>query len=225
MGKKVVIVGGGRVGYYLIRALSERKREAVLVESSRSVCREVANTLDVPVIWGDGSSASVLAKAGMDEAEAFIAVTGQDEVNLVACEIARTVYQAPKTIAKANNPKNVENMKRLGVDIVISETDSIIRLFEREVDHRTIQELIPLNGGKAAVYQIGLPEDFVYSGRELLSIGLPEGCNIVSVTRGGELIIPRGKTKLMSGDTLLIVSEVGAVSEVRRALKLKTAVR
>lgn len=221
MGKKVIIVGGGRVGYYLIRALSERKRDIVLIENDRSVCKEVANTLDVPVIWGDGSAASVLKRAGIREAEAFIAVTGKDEVNLIACEIAKTVCQAPKTIAKVNNPKNVANMKRLGVDIVISATDSIIGLFEREVDHRAIQELIPLNDGKAAVYQIELPEDFAYSGRELLNIGLPEGCNIISVTRGGALIIPRGRTKLMSGDTLLVVSEVETVDEVRRALKLK----
>lgn len=221
MGKKVIIVGGGRVGYYLIRALSERKRDIVLIENNRDVCKEVADTLDVPVIWGDGSTASVLGRAGIREAEAFIAVTGRDEVNLIACEIAKTVYQAPKTIAKVNNPKNVENMKRLGVDIVISATDSIIKLFEQEVDHRAIRELIPLDGGNAAVYRVELPEDFAYSGRELLDLGLPEACNIISVTRGGSLLIPRGRTKLMSGDTLLIVSEVGSVDDVRRALKLK----
>ncbi|MCM1333812.1 MAG: NAD-binding protein [Bacteroides sp.] len=221
MGKKVIIVGGGRVGYYLIRALSERKRDIVLIEHDRRVCKEVANTLDVPVIWGDGSTAAVLGRAGVREAEALIAVTGKDEVNLIACEIAKLVYQAPKTIAKVNNPKNVESMKRLGVDIVISATDSIIRLFEREVDHRAIREMIPLNDGRAAVYEVELPEDFAYSGRELVNIGLPESCNIISVTRGGELIIPRGRTKLMSGDTLLIVSETGTVGEVRRALKLK----
>lgn len=221
MGKKVIIIGGGRVGYYLIRTLSERKHDIVLIESDRSVCKDVANTLDVPVIWGDGSAASVLGRAGIRDAEAFIAVTGKDEVNLIACEIAKNVYQAPKTIAKVNNPKNVENMRRLGVDIVISATDSIIRLLEREVDHRAIQELLPLNNGKAAVYQIVLPEDSACSGHELQNLGLPECCNIISVTRGGELIIPRGRTKLMSGDTLLVVSEVEGISEVRRALKLK----
>ena len=126
-----------------------------------------------------------------------------------------------KTIAKANNPKNVESIKLLGVDIVISATDSIISLLEREVDHSAIKELIPLNDGKAAVYQIELPEHFAFSGTELLNVRLPESCNIISITRNGELIIPRGKTKLLSGDELLIVSLSGSINEVRKALKLK----
>ncbi len=224
MGKKMIIVGGGRVGYYLTRALRERNREIVLIENNKTICKEVANTLDVPVVWGDGSSAGVLERAGINEASTFIAVTGRDEVNLIACQTVKMLFKTPKTVAKANNPKNVENMKRLGVDIVISATDSIIRLLEREVDHSTIKQLIPLNNGKAAVYQIDLPEDFAFSGRELQTITLPDSCNIVSITREEELIIPRGKTKLMAGDKLLIVSAVDSSGDVRRALRLKKVI-
>ena len=92
---------------------------------------------------------------------------------------------------------------------------------EREVNHSAIKELIPLNDGKAAVYQVELPENFHFSGVELLNIRLPESCNVISITRNGELIIPRGKTKLLAGDELLIVSHSGSINEVRKALKLK----
>lgn len=218
---KIIIAGGGRVGYYLAKTLKENNRDITLIEAERDVCREAADSLEIPVIWGDGTSASVLEQAGIAEAEIFIAVTGLDEDNLVACQTAKGLYHVSKTVAKANNPKNVENMKKLGVDIVISATDSIIKLLEREVDHSAIKELIPLNDGKAAVYEVELPEDFVHSGKEILSVKLPESCNIISVTRGNELIIPRGKTKLLSGDKLLIVSATGSAAEVRRVLKLK----
>ncbi|MBQ7835587.1 MAG: TrkA family potassium uptake protein [Ruminiclostridium sp.] len=218
---KIIVTGGGRVGFYLAKALTERNCQVVIIESRKDICKEIADSLDVPVIWGDGTCADVLEKAGARGADVFVAVTGRDENNLIACQTAKKLFHIPKTVAKANNPKNVDNIKRLGVDIVISATDSIISLLEREVDHSTIKELIPLNDGKAAVYQVELPENFAYSGKEILNISFPESCNIISITRDNELIIPRGKTKLLAGDKLLIVSSTGSVSDVRRVLKLK----
>lgn len=219
--KKIIILGAGNVGYFLAKTLKERNFDVVLVEINKNHCQKIANTLDVPVIWGNASSASVLRKAGADENAAVVAVTGKDEVNLVACQTASTVFAVKKTIAKSNSPKNVETMKKLGVDTVISSIDTIISLLEREVGHKTIEQLIPLSGGEAAVYEIALPEDFVYSGKEICNITLPDGCNIASITRSGNLIIPRGKTKLYSGDILLVVSTATAVNEVRHALKLR----
>lgn len=219
--RKIIIIGGGRVGFYLAKSLIERDFDVSLIDIDKETCRHTADTHHIPVVWGDGTMASVLEKAGAREAEAVIAVTGRDENNLVACQTAKNVFKVTKTIAKANNPKNVESIKLLGVDIVISATDSIIALLEREVDHRAIKELIPLNDGKAAVYQVELPEHYPLSGTELLNIRLPESCNIISISRDGELIIPRGKTKLLSGDELLIVSLSGALNDVRRALKLR----
>ncbi len=218
---KIIVTGGGRVGYYLAKTLNERGREVVVIENDKLICREIADSLDVPVIWGDGTRAAVLEKAGIREADIFVAVTGMDESNLIACQTAKKLFGIGKTVAKANNPKNVDNIKRLGVDIVISATESIIKLLEREVDHSTIKELIPLDNGKAAVYEVELPDNFAYSGKSISDIVFPDSCNIISITRGEELIIPRGKTKLISGDKVLIVSLTGSVSEVRRVLKLK----
>lgn len=221
MAEKVIIIGGGRVGYYLAKSLIERNFVVSVLEINKETCRNAANSLHIPVVWGDGTLVSDLEKAGTGGCDTVIAVTGRDEVNLIACQTAKKVFGIKKTIAKANNPKNVENIRLLGIDIVISATDSIISLMEREVDHSAIKKLIPLNDGKAAVYQVELPENFHFSGMELLNIRLPESCNVISITRSGELIIPRGKTKLMAGDELLIVSHVGSINEVRKALKLK----
>lgn len=221
MTDKVIIIGGGRVGYYLAKSLIESGFDVSIIESDKENCRKMADSLSIPVIWGDGTRAAILEKAGVAGADTVIAVTGMDENNLIACQTAKRLFHVKKTIAKANNPKNVENIKLLGVDIVISATDSIIKLMEREVDHSSIKELVPLNDGKTAVYQVELPENFAFSGTELMNIRLPESCNIISITRDGGLIIPRGKTRLISGDELLVVSQSGSIGEVRKALKLK----
>ncbi len=217
---KSIIIGGGKVGYYLAKALLERYYDVLVVEKDKATCQYFANTLDVTVVMGDGSTAAVLKKAGADKCDSVIAVTGEDEVNLVICQIAKKIFEVKKTIAKVNNPKNVETMRLLGVDIAISGTENIIRQMEREVDNSRIKELMPINA-KTAVFEVIIPENYVYNGKMIADIKLPDGCNIICITRGEEMIIPRGRTKLLSNDELLIVSSISAANEVRKMLKIK----
>lgn len=218
---KTIIVGGGKVGYYLAKTLYENDYDISVVELDREVSHYFANTLDVAVVCGDGTSKKSLIKAGIENCEALLAVTGKDETNLVVCQIARRVFGVQKTVAKVNNPKNTETMRALGVDMPISAIDNIIKQMEREVDNSRIKELIPLNDGKAAVFEVVIPDNYVYDGKMIADIKLPDGCNIISITRGNDFIVPRGKTKLVSNDVLLIVSSVAVTNEVRRILRLK----
>lgn len=215
-----IIIGGGKVGYYLSKTLLERNYDVSVIEKEKDVCQYFANTLDVTVVLGDGSTAKALKKAGAERCDSVIAVTGEDEVNLVICQMAKRLFDVKKTIAKVNNPKNVDTMRFLGVDIAISGTDNIIKQMEREVDNSRIRELMPING-KTAVFEVIIPENYVYDGKMIVDIKLPDGCNIISITRGEELIIPRGRTKLLSNDKLLIVSSISAANEVRKMLKIK----
>lgn len=217
---KAIIVGGGKVGYYLAKTLLERNYDVSVIEKNKLTCQYFANTLDVTVVHGDGSASRALKMAGADKCDSIIAVTGEDEVNLIVCQMAKRVFGVKKTIAKVNNPKNVDTVKSLGADIAISGTDNIIRQMEREVDNSRIKELLPINE-RAAVFEVTIPEDYVYDGKIIADIKLPDGCNIISITRGQDFIIPRGRTKLLSNDVLLIVSSIGAANEVRRMLKLK----
>lgn len=217
---KAIIVGGGKVGYYLAKTLLERYYDVSVIERDKLTCQYFANTLDVTVVHGDGSTSRALKRADAEKCDSIIAVTGEDEVNLIVCQMAKRVFGVKKTIAKVNNPKNVETVKSLGADIAISGTDNIIKQMEREVDNSRIKELLPINE-KAAVFEVTIPEDYVYDGKIIADIKLPDGCNIISITRGQEFIIPRGRTKLLSNDVLLIVSSIGAANEVRRMLKLK----
>lgn len=208
------------MGYYLAKSLLERNYDVSVIEIKKDICQYFANTLDVTVVLGDGSTAAALKKAGADKCDSIIAVTGTDEANLIICQMAKKMFQVKKTIAKVNNPKNVDTIKRLGADIAISGTENIIKQMEREVDNSRIKELMPINK-KAAVFEVILPENYAYDGKSIADIKLPDGCNIICITRGEDFLIPRGGTKLLSKDILLIVSYTSAANEVRRMLKLK----
>ena len=202
---KVIIMGAGKVGYYLTQTLLEHGHEPVVVETNKVFCRRAANDLGVKVIWGDGSTIDTLDAAGIREAGAFVSVTGSDEANLVACQLARRIFNVPKTVSRVNNPKNLSVMKRLGVDIPISSTDSLARMIEREVDINSIKQLLTLNRGTATISEIILPADCPLDGKAISEIRLPEECVIISITRKGDLIIPRGRTVLHAGDALLVL--------------------
>lgn len=216
----IIVIGGGKVGYYLSKTLIEHGHTPTLVEQSKKLCDFLANDLDVPIICGDGTTIEILEEAGAQNCDALISVTGKDENNLISCQLAKKLFTVPKTIAKVNNPKNAAVMQRLGIDIAISSTDNIARLLEREVDTTKIKQLVSVNHGEASISEIVLPRDFHLSGKKLSEIKLPNMCVIVSISRGGHTIIPRGDAVLESGDTLLIMAMNNVVHDVKVMLKL-----
>jgi len=124
----VIVVGGGKVGFYLARTLMEHGHKPRIIEESKETCARIANDLDIPIFCGDGSTIEALQNAGIEEADALISVTGKDENNLIACQLAKKEFHVKRTVARVNNPKNMSIMKQLGVDIPISSTDNIARL-------------------------------------------------------------------------------------------------
>lgn len=216
----VVVVGGGKVGYYLTKTLIEHGHKTTLIENSKATCGFIANALDVTIVCGDGTSIDTLESANVQDADALISVTGQDEDNLISCQLAKKLFSVPKTIAKVNNPKNVDVMRQLGIDITISSTDNIARLLEREVDTSNIKQLVTINHGEASISEIPLPAHYKMDGRKLSEIKLPNMCVIVSITRKGRTIIPRGDTQLLSEDIVLIMAKNDAMHSVKLLLKL-----
>lgn len=216
----VCIVGAGKVGYYLAKTLLEHGHDPVVIEQDPQACRRIANGLDIHVISGDGTSVNILKTAGCDQCHSLIAVTGQDEDNLIACQLAKRVFHCKRTVARVNNPRNAHVLKKLGVDIAVSSTDNIVRILEREVETTAIRHLLNLAGGTASLVEIALPDNFRYHGRTLLDIPIPEDFNIVSITRDGELLIPRGQTILRSGDKLVCVTLDAALHTVVREWRL-----
>lgn len=218
---KVTVVGGGKVGYYLVRTLIEHKHEPTVIEMNRLVCEKIANEMDIPLICGDAARLEILENADTAHADALVSVTGSDETNLIVCQLAKKKFGVPKTVAKSNNPKNVAVMQALGIDNVINSTDSIASLIEREVDTSRIKQVLSLNKGEVTLFEVEIPPDYAYDGKMLMDIKLPVLFNIVSITRKGCMIIPRGQSMLKSGDKLLVISESNAVKDIKSALKIR----
>ena len=211
---KAIIVGGGKVGFYLAKTLSEREYSVTVIEQDRVQSHYCANNLDAEVICGNGTTVETLETSGAAKADCVIAVMGKDEGNLVCCQIAKNRFGVKKTIAKVNNPKNADALKELGVD-------NIIQLLEHEVDLSSIKELFRLEGDEASLMEITLPQNYALEGKALSQIEMPHSCNIACIYRSGRTIIPRGGTMLLSGDVLLAVMLKTAEKELRRALKIK----
>ncbi len=217
----IIVIGGGKVGFYLCKTLIEHGHQPLIIEKNKQTCEYLSNQLDISAINADGSTIEALTSANASKADSVIAVTGQDQDNLISCQLAKKIFHVPKTVARVNNPKNAEVMKKLGVDIPISSTDNIARLLEREVDTARIKSLLSLNRGEASLCELMIPDDYVLSGKRLFELDIPEDAVIAAIFRQDKLIIPRGNAQIISGDKVLVIAKDRIIHELSASLQLK----
>lgn len=203
----MVIMGGGKAGWNLARALLDRKHTVTLVEKNRQRCVALADDLDAAVYPGDGTNVSVLEAVGAREADCFMAVTGSDQDNLVACQLAKDHFGTRKVIARVNDPRNVETFHVLGIENTVSSTSVLTQMIEQEADMAHMHLLATLNEGRAGVCSMTLPQDTALAGKSLKDIHFPKGTLVISLIREGNFTIPDGSTVLQPGDELVAVSE------------------
>ncbi|MEE1392960.1 MAG: TrkA family potassium uptake protein [Negativibacillus sp.] len=217
----IIVIGGGKVGFYLCKTLIEHGHQPLIIEKNKQTCEYLSNQLDISAINADGSTIEALTSANASKADSVIAVTGQDQDNLISCQLAKKIFHVPKTVARVNNPKNAEVMKKLGVDIPISSTDNIARLLEREVDTARIKSLLSLNRGEASLCELMIPDNYVLSGKRLFELDIPEDAVIAAIFRQDKLIIPRGNAQIISGDKVLVIAKDRIIHELSASLQLK----
>lgn len=203
----IIIVGGGKIGYYLTRTLMPYKHRITLIEINNNKCERIANELDIPVLNGDGTDVEVLRSAGAAEGDAVIAVTGKDEDNLVICQLAKSAFKVVTTIARVNNPKNIEVFSILGVDTTISSTSMIAEVIEQKLDHTGIKSLIKLRDGEFVISEIDIMRDCPIKDKSLREIKLPNKFTIIAVIREGQVLIPNGDTEIKQDDLVIAGSQ------------------
>ena len=214
---KVCIAGGGKVGMYLAQSLLAHRHKVTIIEPQEALCRSLADALDVPVVCGDAISFDTLRTADVASCDAFVAVTGNDEDNLVACQIVKREFGVDRTVARASNPKNRELLHTLGVDTVVCGTDNLSHILEREIETDTIRQLLSLGGGTASLNEILLPENFAFAGKSIKDIPIPGNAILVSITRDTEFIIPHRSTIMMPWDHILCLTRDDSLHELTEA--------
>jgi trk system potassium uptake protein len=201
----IVVAGAGKVGWNLGRELLDKGHELTLIESDRDRYEAVEQELEHAVQYGDASELWVLERAGIGRADMVIAVTGDDEDNILISQVAKEKYGVERIIARVNNPRNRQHFELLGIRPVVSATDLILRLIEHEVPEYGLVHLLDLPEQRLEIIEMLLPAGSRAAGRRVADLELPEGSLLISVLREGTGFVPRPDTVLEPGDEVLAV--------------------
>jgi trk system potassium uptake protein len=205
----VVIAGAGKVGWNLARELMAKGHEVTVIESQRSRYLTVEQELEHAIQYGDATELWVLERAGINRADLTIAVTGDDEDNLLICQIAKEKYLCSRIIARVNNPRNRQYFELLGIQPAVSATDLILRLIEHEVPSYGLVHLLDLRDEQLEIIEVEVVEDAPAAGRKVTEVELPDGSLIISVLRNGKGFVPNADTVIDAGDEVLLVLDPG----------------
>jgi trk system potassium uptake protein TrkA len=205
----VIVAGAGKVGWNLARELIDKGHEVTLLEANRRRYLVVEEELEHAVQYGDATELWVLERAGISRADLVIAVTGDDEDNMLVCQVAKEKYLCERVIARVNNPRNLDHFKLLGIQPVVSATDLILRLIEHEVPRYGLVHLLALEEERIEIIELEVLSDAPAAGHRVADLGLPEGSLVISVLRAGEGFVPKADTVIQAGDEVLLVLDPG----------------
>src|SRR5438067_8642873 len=199
----IIVAWGGKVGFYLARELLQQGHEVLLVERDAKRAEAIEADLGNIVMRGMADEAATLEEAGAARAEVICAVTGDDEDNLVICQVARKRFEVPRAIARINNPKNEEIFRLLGIDETVSSTDLILSVLEQEIPSQTLVPLLRLRHADVEMVDAHIDGVSQLVGVAIRDLRLPRDSTIALIIRGGEPIFPQPGTTLQLGDEVL----------------------
>ena len=215
----VIVAGGGKVGANVARSLLRMGHEVTLIEQRPYRYERLEEEFEHQVLLGDATELHVLEKAGIARPpDLVLAVTGDDEDNLVICQIAREGYSVPKVIARVNDPRNQAHFELLGITQTVCATSNILGLVEHEVPEHELVHLLELRNENLEIVEVLIEGGAPCAGKRIDRLNLPEGARVISVVRAGVAQIADGDTEIRAGDQVLAILEPGKEDELRRAL-------
>ena len=216
----IIVVGGGRVGYYLTKALLDEGHEVLVVEKNATICENINEEMGSVCIRGDGCEAATLTEVGTDRADMLIAVTGDDEDNLVACQVAKYKFNVPRTIARIRNPQNETIFKKLGIDVTVSSTNVILEHIEEEVPTHSLTHLLEIRDKGLEVVEVKVPAESTTVGKPVKELRLPLGSVLCLVIRKARKpTVPAANTILQAEDQVIAVTPPESEEALRTALR------
>jgi trk system potassium uptake protein TrkA len=215
----IIIVGGGRLGYYLTRALLDEEHEVLVIEKDASFSQIINNELGSVSLHGDGCEAATLEEAGTSRADMFITVTGDDEDNLVACQLAKHKFNVPRTIARVRNPQHEKVFKKLGIDVTVSTTNLILEHIKHELPSHPLMHLLDIKERGLEIVEISIPPGSATIGKQVKEIRLPPDSILSLIIRKERKpTVPASNTVIQAEDQIIAVIHPEAEDELRDAL-------
>jgi trk system potassium uptake protein TrkA len=213
-----VIAGGGQVGYYLAQALIEAGHEVNIIEEDRRRAQWIQERLGTVVINAAADEGRYLLEAGCQRADAVIAATGEDPVNLVVCQMAQIHCHVPRVIARVNDPKNEIVFKKLGIEETVSSTRVLMSVIEQELPMRGLLPIMPLVTAGLEIVEAEIAEDSPSAGKPIRDLRLPEGATVGIIVREKRLVRANADERVRPGDRLIAFTPTAIESEVRKVL-------
>jgi trk system potassium uptake protein TrkA len=219
---KVVIAGGGNVGTYIADELHRAQHEVVIVEVDPRRVAEAVDAGEPPgVKWlqADACEVSELMHADPGKADVVVAVTGDDEDNLVISLLAKQEFGVPRVVARVNNPANEWLFNESwGIDVAVSTPHLLTALVEEAVSVGSLVRLLAFEGGRVRLSEVTLAGDSPAGGKEIVNLGLPRDSTVVAILRQDRVVVPRGDTVLYGGDEVIVMVTNESEEEVRQIL-------
>ena len=216
----IIIIGGGKVGYYLARALLDEGHEILVVEKDPDRNEFICSELGSVCVRGDGCEVATLTEVGTGRADMFIAVTGDDEDNLVACQVAKHKFNVPQTIARTSNPKNETIFKTLGIDVTVSSTNIILEYIEQEVPTHPLTHLLDIRDKGLEIVEVKIPPSATTVGKAVKELPLPQGSVLSLIIRSQQKpIVPTADTVLQAEDQIIAATTPESEEALRTALR------
>lgn len=214
----IIIAGGGKVGRFLTEALVNRGHEVLLIEKERYKVEQYTEQFGGIVVQGDACEAQVLSDAGIARADVLIAVTGDDEDNLVCCQVAKRKFKVNRVIARINNPKNERIFRALGIDATVSHTKALLEIIEQELPLSSFRHLHYIRDSKLEIVEVILGPDSPARDRTINSLDFPQDSSILLVVRNGKVLVPSGTLILKEQDEIVILTPQNSDSQVQEIL-------
>jgi trk system potassium uptake protein len=215
----IIIIGGGRIGYYLTKTLLNEGHEVLIVEKEAALCETLTNEFGSVCVHGDGCETATLAKAGTERADMLIAVTGEDPDNLVACQVAKHKFKVQRTVARISNPQNEILFKKLGIDVTISGTNVILEYIQEVVPTHPLMHLLAIGDSGEEIVEIRVPREAKTIGELLRNIQIPEESELALViSSGNKNRIPTKNTVIKENDRFIAITTRTKEVALRKAL-------
>jgi trk system potassium uptake protein TrkA len=214
----IIIAGGGRVGSHLAKVLEPTGRDIVVIEKDPTICEKLSSEINALVICGDASDKKTLEEARIQMADVFVAVTGNDNENIVACQLAKYSYRVPLVLARVEDMDRAQMLRGMGIDLIVSPAHVAAMVFENAIALPGTTSILISETITRAV-EVSVPEDSKIAGKRIKDLSLPTDCVIAAIYRGGKLIIPHGDTAMKPGDIVAVIGKEEAIRKVVNILK------